>query len=191
MKIKGAIFDIDGTVIDSLAFWDSLWESIGEKYMRDPSFKPSDEVNKRVRTMIYSEAMTYFWEYYRMPVSAEDFLQFTSDGIDDFYKNKAQAKDGAHQLLSFLKSRGIGLCLASATNLDRVKSALQCHGLIEYFDFVLSCADIGVGKEKPDIYLKAAALMGLSPSDICVFEDSFVAMETAKGAGFRTETFKS
>ena len=186
MKIKGAIFDMDGTVIDSLMFWDDLWRRIGEKYMNNAEFKPSEEVDKRVRTMIYVDAMTYFKEYYSIPVSAEEFISFTSGGLEEFYKNVAKIKLGADRLLASLKERNVKLCLASATALSKVRYALECHGLLKYFDLVLSCAEIGVGKEKPDIYLMAKDMMGLSESDICVFEDSFVALETAKAAGFQT-----
>ena len=186
MKIKGAIFDMDGTVIDSLSFWDVLWKSIGEKYMNDASFKPSDEVNRRVRTMIYTEAMAYFKECYALPGRTEDFVEFASQGLVDFYKTTATAKAGAKALLSYLKEHGIPLCLASATAPDWVKYALECHDLLQYFDFVISCADIGAGKDRPDIYLKAKELLGLSQGEICVFEDSFVALETAKRAGFQT-----
>ncbi len=186
MKFKGAIFDMDGTIIDSLMFWDSLWKSIGETYMNDASFKPSDEVNKKVRTMIYTDAMAYFKECYNIPESTENFVRFTSEGLNDFYKNTAKAKDGAKELLSYLKKQNITLCLASASAMPQVKYVLQYHGLLEYFDFVLSCADIGVGKERPDIYLLAKDRMGFEPGEICVFEDSFVALETAKNAGFQT-----
>jgi HAD superfamily hydrolase (TIGR01509 family) len=186
MKFKGAIFDMDGTIIDSLMFWDSLWKSIGETYMNDASFKPSDEVNKKVRTMIYTDAMAYFKECYNIPESTENFVRFTSEGLNDFYKNTAKAKDGAKELLSYLKKQNVTLCLASASAMPQVKYVLQYHGLLEYFDFVLSCADIGVGKERPDIYLLAKDRMGFKPEEICVFEDSFVALETAKNAGFQT-----
>lgn len=186
MKIKGAIFDMDGTIIDSLMFWDSLWESIGEKYMNDANFKPSDEVNKKVRTMIYTDAMTYFKECYNIPDSTENFVRFTSEGLNDFYKNTAKAKDGAKELLSHLKKQNVTLCLASASAMPQVKYVLQYHDLLKYFDFVLSCADIGVGKERPDIYLLAKERMGFEPGEICVFEDSYVALETAKNAGFQT-----
>ena len=186
MKILGAIFDMDGTVIDSLMFWDYLWQRIGEKYMSDAGFKPSDEVNKKVRTMIYVDAMTYFKEYYKIEESTEDFVAFAASGLSDFYKTVAKVKDGAHELLSYLKEQGITLCLASATAMAEIKCALEHHGLLKYFDFVLSCADIGVGKDRPDIYIKAKELMGLAEGDICVFEDSYVALETAKRAGFKT-----
>ena len=186
MNFKGAIFDMDGTIIDSLMFWDSLWKSIGETYMNDASFKPSDEVNKKVRTMIYTDAMAYFKECYNIPESTENFVRFTSEGLNDFYKNTAKAKDGAKEHLNHLKKQNVTLCLASASAMPQVKYVLQYHGLLEYFDFVLSCADIGVGKERPDIYLLAKDRMGFAPGEICVFEDSYVALETAKNAGFQT-----
>ncbi len=186
MKIKGAIFDMDGTIIDSLMFWDCLWRSIGEKYMGNADFKPSDEVNKKVRTMIYKDAMTYFKDYYKIPVDTEEFLRFTSGGINDFYKNVAKVKLGADKLLASLKAQNIKLCLASATAMTEVTYALECHDLLKYFDLVLSCAEIGVGKDQPDVYLKAESLMGIPRRDVCVFEDSYVALETAKKAGFQT-----
>ena len=76
MKIKGAIFDMDGTIIDSLMFWDYLWKQIGEKYMGDAEFKPSDELNKKVRTMIFVDAMTYFKDYYNIPGDTNEFISF-------------------------------------------------------------------------------------------------------------------
>ncbi len=186
MKIKGAIFDMDGTIIDSLMFWDYLWKSIGEKYMENPLFKPSEEIDKKVRTMIFADAMAFFKDSYNIPVNTDEFITFTSSGINDFYKKVAKPKVGAERLLRSLKEQNIKLCIASATAMSAVKYALECHGLLKYFDLVLSCADIGVGKDKPDIYLKAMQLMDLTQGEICVFEDSYVALETAKKAGFQT-----
>ena len=186
MKIKGAIFDMDGTIIDSLMYWDYLWGQIGEKYLDNADFRPTDEVNKQVRTMIYADAMTYFKNYYNIPVDTDEFIHFTSSGIFDFYKNVAKVKSGADKLLASLKEQNIKLCLASATAMPEIRYALECHDLLKFFDCVLSCADIGIGKDRPDIYLDAAKRMTLSPGEICVFEDSCVALETAKKAGFQT-----
>ena len=186
MKIKGAIFDMDGTIVDSLMFWGYLWERIGEKYMNDASFKPCTEVEKNIRTMIYVDAMKYFREYYKIDATVEEFIDFTADGVVEFYKKIAKPKPGAVELLEDLKNKNIKLCLASATAMSEIKLALECYDMLKYFDVVLSCADIGVGKERPDIYLMAKEQMGLSADEICVFEDSFVALETAKKVGFKT-----
>ena len=186
MKIKGAIFDMDGTIINSLMFWDYLWQRIGEKYMGDAAFKPSDEINKKVRTMVYEDAMAYFKDCYRLPVDTDEFITFASSGIFEFYKDVATVKDGAERLLASLREKNIKVCLASATAMEEVKYALECHGLLKYFDLVLSCADIGVGKDQPDIYLEALRSLHLSQDEVCVFEDSYVALETAKKAGFQT-----
>ena len=107
MKIKGAIFDMDGTIVDSLMFWDFLWKRIGEEYMNDSTFRPSEEVDKKVRTMIFVDAMTYFREYYSLDVKVEDFIRFTSDGINDFYKNIATVKAGAREYLDYLKNNNV------------------------------------------------------------------------------------
>ncbi len=184
--MKGAIFDMDGTIVDSLMFWEYLWRRIGKEYMGDESFVPCDEVNTRVRTMIYTDAMAYFKEYYKLPGDTDAFVRHAADGIKDFYRDIAKAKTGAKELLDALQERGIKLCLASATTMPEIRFALEHYGLAKYFEVVLSCAELGVGKDKPDIYLEAARLMGEKICDICVFEDSYVALETAKKAGFQT-----
>lgn len=186
MNIKGAIFDMDGTLIDSLSFWKHLWHSIGARYLNDPDFWPCEEADRAVRTMIYTDAMAYIKAYYGISCDTEEFLDFTGNMLPAFYRDVATVKPGAAALLSHLKSAGIPLCLASATAMKELRYALSCHKLDGYFDNVLSCADIGIGKDRPDIYLMAAEAMGLSPTEICVFEDSCLAIRTARAAGFRT-----
>ena len=98
----------------------------------------------------------------------------------------AKAKPGAALILKHLKERGVVICLASATAMREIRTSLASTGLEEYFDLILSCADMGVGKEKPDVYLEALRQMGLKKEDVCVVEDSYVALESAKGAGLKT-----
>ena len=186
MNIKGAIFDMDGTLIDSLSFWEHLWHSMGARYLNDPEFWPNEEADRAVRTMIYADAMAYIKEYYGIACSTEEFLDFTRNMLPAFYRDVATVKAGAFALLDHLKSEGIPLCLASATAMKELRYALTCHGLDKYFDTVLSCADIGIGKDRPDIYLTALASMGLKANEVAVFEDSYVAARTAAAAGFQT-----
>ena len=154
--------------------------------MGDKDFRPCEEVNRAVRTMIYTEATEYIRVYYNIPETREGFFAFANGGTADFYRNEVKAKEGAVELLEYLRSRGIKICLASATQMSEIKTALKSLDLEKYFDGVLSCADIGIGKDRPDIYLMARDLLGASEGELCVFEDSFVALETARKAGFQT-----
>ena len=186
MKIKGAIFDMDGTLVDSLFFWPHFWRQLGKTYMNIENFTPDDEVDKNIRTMVYVDAMKYIKSHYRIDADDESFMRFATSGLADFYTQQAKLKDGAAALLEHLKQQNIRMCLASATDIGYVRLALTHFDLMKYFDCVLSCADLGVGKDRPDIYLLASDRLGIAPAELCVFEDSFVALETAKQAGFQT-----
>ena len=186
MKIKGAIFDMDGTLVDSLMYWDCLWERIGLAYMNDGTFRPSPEVDRAVRTMIYEDAMLYVKEQYHIDGDMDDFLRFTANGVPNFYQTVAHPKPGAVEILEHLKANGIKLCLASATAMGEIVSALEGYDMMKYFDVVLSCADLGAGKDRPDIYLEALRQLELPAGEVCVVEDSFVALETAKTVGLQT-----
>ncbi|MBQ8880113.1 MAG: HAD family phosphatase [Clostridia bacterium] len=186
MKINGVIFDMDGTLVDSLSFWEHLWFEIGTRYLSNPSFLPEKDDDKRVRTMIYKDAMRFIMEKYRIVEDEERFEIFSVNLITDFYKSIAKAKPGAVELLEYLKKQGIKICLASATARREIGTSLEATGLLKYFDHILSCADLGVGKEKPDVYLEALAQMGLPADNVWVVEDSYVALESAKSAGLKT-----
>lgn len=186
MIVKGAIFDMDGTIIDSLSFWGRIWPRIGAHFLGDPDFRPSEEVEMRLRTMLLDEAIAYFGEACHIPATREELIDFTKADLIEFYKTVATVKEGAGELLAALQAAGIPIVLASATEGDVIRIVLAHHGLDAFFCRVLSCVDVGAGKDKPDIYLESAAGMGLSPEEVCVFEDSLVALQTARAAGFHT-----
>lgn len=186
MKINGAIFDMDGTLVNSLMFWDKFWADFGEKYFKNKNYKPSDEVGTSVRTMIFTDALAYIADTTGVNTTVDELIEFGTAGVVDFYRNEVLPKEGAWELIDGLKARGIKVCIATATDMSYVRVALESCGLKERIDTVFSCADIGVGKDRPDIYLLARDALDLPIGEICVFEDSFLALETAKSAGFQT-----
>jgi HAD superfamily hydrolase (TIGR01509 family) len=189
MKIQGAIFDMDGTLVDSLSFWDFFWRDMGERYFGDPTFRmDATHFDTHVRTMIFSRAISYIHGYLKVPCSAEEFDDFAASYVQRFYSTVAKAKAGAHELLSALRDRGVGICLASATDRRYLNIALESCGLAEFFtpETVISCSDVGVGKERPDVFLAALEVLGTPLDATAVFEDSALALKTAKSAGFIT-----
>ena len=189
MKLQGAIFDMDGTLIDSLSFWDRFWRDMGEKYFGNPDFSmDANHFDTHVRTMIFSHAISYLHGYLNIPCSAEEFDDFAASYVHYFYGTVVTAKPGAIELLTALRERGVRVCLASATDRRYLGIALESCELAEFFtpETIISCSDIGVGKERPDVFLAAREVLGTPLSQTAVFEDSALALETAKKAGFAT-----
>ncbi len=189
MKIQGAIFDMDGTLVDSLSFWDCFWRDMGERYFGDPTFRmDATHFDTHVRTMIFSQAISYLHGYLNIPCTAKEFDDFAAAYVERFYRTVVTAKAGAKELLTALCERGVRICLASATDRRYLDIALENCGLAEFFtpETIISCSDIGVGKERPDVFLAALNVMKTPLAETAVFEDSALALETAKNAGFVT-----
>lgn len=185
MNFKNAIFDMDGTLIDSLIFWDILWSELGEKYLNDKNFRPSREDDKAVRTLTLKDGMELIHKNYGIAESSEKLLEETNNSIIRFYSEKVELKNGVLEFLEFCHNSGCKMCIASATATEFLKIVLNRFCLGKYFSGVFSCADIGIGKEKPDIFLIANEHLGSDISDTWVFDDSLVAVKTAKAAGFK------
>lgn len=186
MQIKAAIFDMDGTLIDSLSYWESFWKSFGKKILGQDDFECDKDFDKRLRTMIFKNVLKELRSFYHLTCSEEELANFSSRNLAEFYRNEATVKEGVKEFLEHLKKSGIRMCVASATEKKYILEALDYHGLLPYFEAVLSCDDIGKGKDQPDIYLLSLEALGVEAKDACVFEDSYVALESAASVGCQT-----
>lgn len=186
MNIKAAIFDMDGTLIDSLCLWDMLWSVFGDKYLNDKSFVPSIDDDKKVRTITLKDAMDLIHNNYNFGKSGEELLQLANNIMLDFYTNKVELKSGVIEFLNHLSSNGVKMCIASATALELIDVAMTHCDLKKYFSKVFSCGAIGKGKDEPDVFLVAKDYLGTNTQDTWVFEDSLVAIETATRLGMPT-----
>ena len=167
-------------------FWDIFWRDLGKRYMGIEDFKPDVEVDKRVRTMIFTNAMSYVKQYYGLKSDEEELVCFGTEKLADFYRYQVKVKKGVKDFLDHLKKLGVRMCIASATDKEYLRIAIEACDLRDYFWSVISCSEVGKGKDQPDIYIRAMEELGLSAEDICVYEDSYVALETARKQGFKT-----
>lgn len=186
MVIKAAIFDMDGTLVDSLMLWDVLWSIFGEKYLNDRNFRPSAEDDKKVRTLTLKDAMCLIHNHYHLGNSGEELLEMTNRIMIDFYSNKVELKDGVKEFLEDCKSKGTKMCIASATAPDLINVALKHCAIDGYFLKVFSCGTLGKGKDDPEIFMMAKDFLGEKTEETWVFEDSLVAIETATKVGMPT-----
>ncbi len=186
MEIKGAIFDMDGTIADSMIFWDVLWELLGEAYRSDKNFRPEKEAEEKMRTMTAMGVCETLHKNYGMGESPEEVYGVFGNALVDFYRNKVLPKAGAAEYLEYLQSKNIPMCVASGSAAELVELFLDRCGLRKYFGKVFSCVDIGAGKDKPDIYLAALDHLGTPKESTWVFEDAYIAIHTATELGLHT-----
>ena len=186
MNMKVAIFDMDGTLIDSLILWDVLWSTFGERYLNDKSFVPSYEDDKKVRTLTLKDAMHLIHNHYKLGENGEELLALANDMMNDFYANRVELKIGVKEFLEHCKNKGVKMCIASATAPELLDVAIKHCDIGKYFLKVFSCGTIGKGKEEPDIFLQAAEFLGAEIKETWLFEDSLTAIETATKIGMPT-----
>ena len=184
MNIKGAIFDCDGTLVDSLWFWDTFYQKMGQRFLDGKPFTPDAEDDRAVRTQPVSYLARLFHEKYGIAGSPDEISEWFLEISDSFYRYEVELKAGVRELLSHLRECGVRMCVASASEKHLIDIVLSRHGVLDYFEKIVSCTEIGAGKDKPDVFFAAEQLLGTPHGQTYVFEDSLLAIETAKRAGF-------
>lgn len=186
MNIKGAIFDFDGTLGDSLGYWDWQYAELGRIYCGGKNIELTEEDIKTFNTSLVKDSMKILHEKYGIAESTEELIKTVNEGVKNFYETRLKPKEGVKEYLDYLKSKGVKMCVASATDENELKTAVKNCGLEKYFDKIFSCSTLGFGKEKPDIFVMALDYLGTDLEETWVFEDSLLALETATKAGFKT-----
>lgn len=182
MKFQYAIFDMDGTLLDSIPYWDQLITGYLEEY----GCQVPADLNERVSSMSLQEASVFLKKEFSLPEAEEVICAELSERIGRNYRDDIQIKPGADVWLRKLCQRGVRMCLATASSAALGRPALERNGILSYFDFLLDCGMAGEGKTSPAIYHMAAKRFQAKPSECVVVEDASFALRTAKKAGFQT-----
>lgn len=176
--LKGAIFDFDGTIVDSMY----IWENIAADYLLSLGIKPKEDINKVFEKLSLNEAAEYYRTNYGVKLSTEQIICGINEMIKEFYRTKVTLKNCIAEYLEYLSGKKVKMCIATLTNKEIVKETLHRLGVSEYFPEVFTC--LQTGKTEPDIYRTALLHLGTKKEETCVFEDAFYAAETAKKDGF-------
>lgn len=183
MDKKYAIFDMDGTLIDSMGFWKNL----GREYLAKNGITDDvEEVLGKIKPMTMTESAQLFCDEFHLKKTAESIAREMNDAMDTHYREDIPLKKGAEKYLKHLFDSGVKMCVASATDLKLMEVCLSRLGVAKYFEFLLSCEEVGAGKNHPDVYFEAARRLESRPEDIAVYEDAAYAIKTAVEAGFYT-----
>ena len=178
MDKQFAIFDMDGTLIDSMVFWKNLaTEYLTCKGVREiPA-----EILEQIKPMTMSESAALFQTAFGLTGDIESEMNAM---MDDHYRKDIPLKPGVREYLQKLHARGTRMCVASATAEYLMDACLARLGVRDYFEFLLSCETVGAGKRSPRIYHSSATKLGAKPTEIAVYEDALYAVQTAKNAGY-------
>ena len=180
--LTGAIFDFDGTLLDSMFIWDT----IGEDYLRTLGKEPHENLKETFMTLTLEEAAEYYREHYKVTLSVTEIVDSINAMVEGIYRTKVTLKPGVMAYLCLLKESGVKMCVATVTDRYLVEDTLERFGILHYFCGIFTCAEVGYGKDKPIIYQKALEHLGTAKEETFVFEDSLFALETAKAEGFPT-----
>ena len=180
--LKGAIFDLDGTLLDSMF----IWETIGEDYLRTLGKEPHEDLREAFMPLTLEEAAEYYREHYGVTLSVKEIVDGVNSMVEETYRTKVTLKPGVFEYLAWLKENRVRMCVATVTDRYLAEETLERLGIRHYFSEIFTCAEVGFGKDKPIIYRKAFEHLGTEKNETVVFEDALFALRTAKADGFTT-----
>lgn len=182
MRLQSAIFDMDGTLLDSM----HIWNDLGPNMLRSMGIEPAPDLADRIMVMTLREGAQLCRDEYRLSMTVDEIVDQIESQVQDFYENQVQAKPGVQKFLSLLKMEGVWMYVATNTDRHLAEAALRRAGIDQYFRGLLTCAEVGVGKnDSPEIYERAMRRLRSNKRDTVIFEDAVHAIRTAKAAGFR------
>lgn len=179
--MKAAIFDLDGTLIDSM----EVWDKIGRDFLATRGIKAPDDLNRIVKNLSFNETAGYYIRRFSLPDQSKQLISIWNAMAYREYAENIELKPGVREYLIKLKENNIRMGIATATDRELVEAVLRRHEIFPFFQTVVTVADIGKGKEYPDIFLLAAQKLKVNPQNCIVFEDCLHAVNGAKRAGMK------
>ena len=180
-NIKACIFDLDGTLVDSM--W--MWPDIDREYLGRFGIEYDDNLKNEIDGISFHETAVYFKNKFGISDSVEKICKDWEDMAYDKYKNEVKEKRGCQKFLEQLKSKGIKMGIATSNKRSMVDVVLESLGMKNFFEVITTSDEVKKGKPAPDVYLTTAKLLNVEPKHCLVFEDVVAGIIAGKSAGMK------
>lgn len=180
-NIEAVLFDLDGSLVDSM--W--IWREIDITYLGRFGISLPEGLQADIEGMSFSETAEYFKKRFQIPDSVEKIKDDWNRMAWDKYTYQVPLKEGAREFVEYCKEKGIRLGIATSNSRQLVENVMKVHGLLDYFDGIVTACDVEKGKPSPDVYLEAARKCNAIPEKCLVFEDIVPGIMAGKAAGMK------
>jgi len=180
-NIKACIFDLDGTLVDSM--W--MWPEIDKEYLGRFGIEYDDNLKNEIDGISFHETAVYFKNKFGISDSIEKICKDWEDMAYDKYKYEVKEKRGCQKFLEQLKSKGIKMGIATSNKRSMVDVVLESLGMKNFFEVITTSDEVKKGKPAPDVYLTTANLLNVEPKHCLVFEDVVAGIISGKSAGMK------
>ena len=179
---KAVLFDLDGTLVDSL--W--IWKDIDIEFLGKHGLELPEDLQPALDGMSFYETAVYMKKRFSLPETPEEVMDIWNHMDEDKYAKEVPLKKGVKEFLQKLKEEGIKTGVASSNSIFLIETTLKANGVFEYFDSIHSANEVAKGKPAPDIYELVAKELKVQPKDCLVFEDIVMGIMAGKNAQMET-----
>lgn len=181
MDFKFAIFDLDGTLIDSMWIWEKVIFEFLDKY----NCKYDINIAEEIAYMTFKLSSDYLKNLYNLPQSCEEIMEEWISMSENYYKEIIKPKKGVCEYLEYLKANNIKTAIATACPKYLCEAVLKSNDLTKYFETIVYAEEVGKSKEEPDVYIEAMNRLNAKAEECMLYEDILIALNTAHGIGLK------
>ena len=178
-----SIFDVDGTILDSM----EVWNTLASQYVQSLGMVPEKNLDEIVSDMSLEQSATYLKNHYKINKQEERIISEVLNFISDFYEYEVNLMPGFKDFISHYDSINV---IGTSCDEELVKIALNRLAVLNYFEDIITCSKVNKSKNDPDFYLACAQVLKQRPEDIVVFEDADYCIDVARKIGFKVIKIK-
>ena len=181
IDFQAAIFDLDGTLVDSMWIWDRLLVD----FLAERGYETPQHILNQVAYMTLKQSSAFIQKEYRLSMTPEEVCSTWTEMVYAYYAHQVRSKPGAPEYLRYLKQNGVKIGVATACTPALCEAALSSNRMLDLIDCFTYADEVGKGKESPDVYLECIRRLNVRPDETMIYEDILTAVRSAKKAGLR------